>query len=272
MALILTLQRISSNLQPVKFLKKCFEITLLSLALANLLGGCSTTTIEDDSPPEAQYAEGERLLKKGRYLEASERFRILKNRHPYSIYAALAALRIGDTYFEEESFIEAASAYKVFLELYPKNPQAPYALFRMGESNYKQVPDSIDRDLDAASSGITAFQRLQKDFPSCEYVGKAQSMERELRSKLSDKEEYVGDFYFKREDYNAAAGRYRYILKEFPEMGKNERTLYRLALSYEKMGDKEKALEALDRLRIEFPNGKFKQDAESLHSKLDKKN
>lgn len=256
----------------MKILKKIFYFAGLALTLGYLLGGCASTTVEDDSPPEAQFAEGERLLKKGRYLEASERFRILKNRHPYSIYAALAALRSGDAHFEQETYIEAAGAYKVFLELYPKHPQADYAVFRMGESYYRQVPDSIDRDLDAAASGITTFQRLQREFPSSQYVAQAQKMERELRSKLAEKEEYVGDFYFRREDYPAAAARYRTILSEYGGTGKSEKALYRLAFAYEKMGDRVKALEALDRLKQEFPNGSLRSDADSLYQRLERKN
>ncbi|MFX6218501.1 outer membrane protein assembly factor BamD, partial [Acinetobacter baumannii] len=77
----------------------------------------------NDSPAEKQYSEGERLLKKDRYVEAVERFRVLKSRYPYSKYAALATLRIGDVHFQEESYIEAAAAYKVFRELYPKHDQ-----------------------------------------------------------------------------------------------------------------------------------------------------
>src|SRR3989344_7372856 len=96
--------------------------------------GCSATTIDNDSPPEVQFAEGERLLKKDRILEAVERFRILKSRYPYSKYAALASLKIGDAHFQEESFPEAAAAYKIFRELYPKHEEAGYALYRIGET------------------------------------------------------------------------------------------------------------------------------------------
>ena len=243
---------------------------ILAIVLAQLNIRCSSTAVEDDSPPEAQYAEGERLLKRSRYLEASERFRILKNRYPYSIYAALAALRIGDVYFEQETFAEAASAYRVFLELFPKHAQADYAAFRMGESYYKQVPDSIDRDLDAASSGITAFQRLQREHANSPHVARAQQMEKELRVRLAEKEEYVADFYFKRNDHNAAAARYRGLLSEYPESPLREKALYHLALTYEKMGEKTKALEAIERLQADFPGGKFANDASKLEGSLKK--
>lgn len=239
------------------------------LALLVLLGsGCSSVTIEDDSPPEAQYAEGERLLKRNRYLEAVERFRILKNRHPYSVYAALAALRMGDVYFTQESFIEAAASYKVFLELYPKHPQVDYAVFRLGESFYKQVPDEIDRDLSAADEGITAFGRLEQEFPQSSHLAQSQKLRKELKERLAAREEYVADYYFKREDWNAAAGRYRNILKDFSDMGRNEKALFRLAFAYEKVGEKERSVEAIERLESDFPQGKFAKDAAELKLRL----
>jgi outer membrane protein assembly factor BamD len=237
-------------------------VTLLTVYFA--ASGCSSVTIDNDSPPEVQYQEGERLLKKDRYTEAVERFRILKNRYPYSKYAALAALRIGDAHFQEEAFIEAASAYKVFRELYPKHEEAPYALFRMGESNYNLMPSTSDRDLDSAQAAIDAYNQLLKEYPTSKYVAEAGKKLRELQGKLAEKEDYVAAFYFKRELYQAAAGRYAYLLEKYPDFGFNRDALYRLAFSYERMGEYRKAADALDRLDGEFPDQKDSHERKKL--------
>jgi outer membrane protein assembly factor BamD len=222
--------------------------------------------IDNDSPPEAQFQEGERLLKKDRYIEAVERFRILKNRYPYSKYAALAALRIGDAHFQEEAYLEAGSAYKIFRELYPKHEEAPYALFRIGEANYNLLPSTTDRDLDAAQSAIDAYSLLIKDHPSSKYVDEAQKKVKELKGRLADKENYVGNFYFKRELYQAAAGRYAFLLEKYPDFGFNREALYRLAYSFERMGEYRKASDILDRLDGEFPDEKDSGSRKNLRS------
>ena len=243
------------------------RVTLVAPLLAFLCvfyAGCSAETIDSDSPPEKQYAEGERLLKKERFIEAVERFRILKSRYPYSKYAALATLRIGDSYYQEESFIEAASAYKVFRELYPKHEFASYALRRIGDSFYEQVPSTIDRDLDACHSAITAYTQLLRDYPSSEYKGDADARVKELRGKLAGKENYVAEFYYKRELYSSAAPRYATLVDTYSEYGFNRDALYRLAFSYERMGEYTKATEALDRLDREFPDGKDGSDRKNL--------
>ncbi len=236
----------------------------LALALGLSLAACSAETIDSDSPPEKQYAEGERLLKKDRFLEAVERFRILKSRYPYSKYAALAALRIGDSHYQEEAFLEAASAYKVFRELYPKHEFAGYALRRIADSHNEQIPSTIDRDLDSCNAAIASYTQLIKEYPGSEYTKGAEEKVRELRGKLAEKENYVGNFYYKRELYQAAAGRYAGLVEMYPDYGYNRDGLYRLAFSYERMGEYQKATEALNRLDTEFPEGKEGADRKNL--------
>jgi len=242
-----------------------FLITLLVLMF---FSACSAVTIDNDSPPEKQFEEGERLLKKERYLEAVERYRILKSRFPYSKYAALATLRIGDAHYEEEAFLEASGAYKIFRELYPKHEMSAYALYRIGESQMHLVPSSPDRDLDSAYAAIDAYQDLEKNYPNSQYTTEAKQKIQQLRAKLADKEDYIGNFYFVRNNFLAAANRYKYILDVYPGFGHEEKSLYRLAFSYEKIGDTTKAEEVLERLKMEFPKGKFSEQAENLSKKI----
>ncbi|MGZ3670003.1 MAG: outer membrane protein assembly factor BamD [Bdellovibrionota bacterium] len=236
------------------------------VAILTMLYGCSAETIDNDSPPDVQYQEGERLLKKDRYVEAVERFRILKSRYPYSKYAALATLKVGDAHYQEESYIEAASAYKVFRELYPKHEFAAYALYRIGESHYNEVPSSVDRDLDAATSAIEAYSQLIKEYPNDEHVKEAATKVHELKGKLAEKEDYVANFYYKRELYQAAAGRYSYLVDNYGDFGHNRDGLYRLAFSYERMGEYRKASDTLERLDSEFPDGKDGTDRKNLRN------
>jgi outer membrane protein assembly factor BamD len=238
------------------------------LGILALFTACSAETIDNDSPPEKQYSEGERLLKKDRYAEAVERFRVLKSRYPYSKYAALATLRIGDAHYQEESYVEAASAYKVFRELYPKHEMAAYAQFRIGESYFMELPSTTDRDLEPAHSAITAYEQLIKEFPNDEHVKDADKKIHDLKGKLAEKEDYIADFYYKRELYQAAAGRYAYLLDTYSDFGRNQNALYRLAFSYERMGEYRKAADALDRLDNDFPKDKDIKDRKDLRKKI----
>jgi outer membrane protein assembly factor BamD len=253
----------------IRRFRSLYPLGLGLVAILTILAGCSAETIDNDSPAEKQYAEGERLLQKDRYVEAVERFRILKSRYPYSKYAALATLKIGDVHYQEESYIEAASAYQVFRELYPKHEMAAYALFRIAESQYNEVPSSVDRDLQPAHGAIEAYTKLIRDYPSYEKVPEAQKKLHELKGKLAEKEDYVANFYYKRGLYQAAAGRYAYVVDNYADFGHNRDALYRLAFSYERMGEYRKAADALDRLNQEFPDGKDGSDRKTLRAKID---
>jgi outer membrane protein assembly factor BamD len=230
--------------------------------------GCSSVSIDNDSPPEEQYAEGVRLLSKDRYLEAVERFRILKSRYPYSKFAALASLKIGDAHFQEEAFLESASAYKIFRELYPRHEQSAYALFQIGESNSKLMPGTSDRDLEPAQDAIYAYSQLLKEFPGSPYEEKAQKRITELRKELADKENYVADFYFKREQYAAAAGRYQFALENYPDIKSTEGSLYRFAFALERNGEFRKAEGAESLLDENFPEKKDSKERVALRDKI----
>lgn len=245
--------------------KNLINFSVLAFVLANLLAGCAATVVDNNSAPEVQFSEGERLLKKGRYLEAAERFRILKNRYPYSIYAVLATLKIGDVYYEQETFLEAASAYRVFRELYPKHEKADYALFRIGKSNFMMVPEAIDRDLSSAHAAIKSFDDLEQRYPRSGHVKEARELRGELLKALAAKEMYVGDFYYTRDMLNSAIGRYRNLLQTYGSSGLNNKALQKLALSYAKLGKRPQAMEAYERFQLEFPkekHGDLKQEIE----------
>lgn len=249
---------------PLRRLAPLYPFGVGLLAALLLFWGCSSETIDNESPPEKQFAEGERLLSKDRFAEAVERFRILKSRFPYSKQAALATLRIGDAHYQEESFTEAASAYKVFRELYPKHEKAAYALYRIAESHFNEMPSTIDRDLDPAAEAIAAYNQLIKDYPNSEHAKDAAKKVHDLRGKLAEKENYVGNFYFKRELYESAAARYAFLIATYGEYGYNREGLYRLAFSYERMGEYQKANDALNRLDSDFPDGKDDSNRKKL--------
>jgi outer membrane protein assembly factor BamD len=139
----------------------------------------------------------------------------------------------------------------------------------MGESYYNTLPSTTDRDLEPAQAAIDAYSRLLKEYPGSAFEKDAAARIGELKGKLAEKEAYVGDYYFKREQYEAAAGRYAYLLQNFPEHGRNADTLYKLAYSFERMGDYPRAEKALDLLGQQFP-GEKESEGKRLREKIAK--
>lgn len=243
---------------------------LATLLLMLLLGACSSAPISDDSPADVQYREGEQLLEDKRYLEALERFRILKTRYPYSNFAAKATLRIADVYYNQAAFIEAASAYRIFTDLYPKHEKAAYALYREGLSKNHLVPDVPERDLNDAYGAIYAFRKLNNEYPNNEYKDEAKKKLRSLQDKLAAKEENIGNFYFTREYYRAAAERYRRLVDLYPDVPVASRALYRLAYSLEQVGEYDKSKQAVKLLQDRHPKSRYVKQASRIIEKMNK--
>jgi len=239
---------------------------LLTVMLA--LSHCASTGKSSDEDPDALYKEAEEALKDEKFLVAIEKFRDLKNRFPYSARATDAELRIADTYFEEESFLEAESAYEIFRELHPTHPKGDYVQFRIGLSYYRLIPGNSARDLSAAYHAIDAFKVLEERYPSSEFVAKGKELTQEARHKLAEHENYVADFYFRRQHYLSASYRYAALLQDFPRLGYDEEALYRLGECYFRVRMFSNAKDTFKRLINQFPQSEFKSAAQSKLDEL----
>lgn len=193
-----------------------FLMTLGIFAQSTLWTGCSSEGIKD-SDPELLYKQAEEDIEDDRYLTALEKLRMLKNKFPYSRFSALAQLRIADVNYLQESYFEAASNYELFRDLHPKHEKVAYALFRIGESYYNDAPGNIARDMTSAQKALDAYHNYLDKYPSAEDSKKATERVKEMRNALADKEKYIADFYFKREYYLSAIGRYEKIIASYPD-------------------------------------------------------
>lgn len=203
---------------------------------------------------EGSFAIAEEFDKDERYDIAIQKYQDVKNKFPYSQFATKAELAIADVYYKQESFAEAQVSYQAFRDLHPKHPQIDYVVYRIGMSYYQQVPEAIDRDLSLSNEAITHFHEVVEKFPSSKYVQECQDKHLELLKKLAAKEEYIGDFYMKREKWDSALARYEFLLKKYSHLGLDEKALSKAAISSYKNGDAAKAQKFLAQLQSQFPN------------------
>lgn len=195
--------------------RSVFFYFILTAVAALQFAGCSGKKIDENNPQDL-YKDAEEDVTDKRYVMALEKLKSLKNKFPYSHLATMAKLRIADVYFEEESYVEAAGAYESFRDMHPKHEKADYVLFRIAESYFNQLPGTEDRDLGPANKAIDAYREVIGLYPTSKYIPEAKKHLEEATEKLSSKERYVADFYYKREMYDSAAGRYEKITNRFP--------------------------------------------------------
>lgn len=236
------------------------------LILGVWLAGCSSDEKKADTP-EGAYAIAQDYEKDERFEEALRRYQEVKNKYPYSKYALMAEMAVADVYYKQESFAEAQVAYQNFKDLHPKHPQIDYATFRLGMSFYNQLPPTIDRDLTLASSAILYLDEVIKQYPNSAHVKEAQEKKESAIKMLAEKEQYIADFYFKKEIWESAMVRYENLARTYPGMGFDIHALSQAALSASRNGDQDKAKKLLAELQRRFPNSK---EVESVEKEIRK--
>jgi len=178
-------------------------------------------------------------------------------------------MKRGEAYFEKEEYSEALVEYKHFLELHRNHVLAPYAAFRIGEIHVKMAK-SIDRDPEPMEKAITAFEQMRREFPGSRYDSQAQQKLDECHDWLAQMHIFVGQFYYRRGSYLAAAHRFEQVLKAYPDKPVSSDALYFIAKSYHEMGADDWARDHLITLASKYPDSKFAGDGKHLLEKINK--
>lgn len=232
---------------------------VLHLAAWSLVS-CSSDEKKSDTA-EGAFALAQEYEKDDRYEEAIRRFNEVKNKFPYSKYATMAELAVADTYYKQESYPEAQVAYQNFKELHPKHPQIDYVTYKLAMSYYDQLPGTIDRDLTLATSAIMYFDEVANQYPNSTHVADSRDKKTECQKKLGSKEEYIADFYFKKELYESALARYEGLYRNYPNLGFDAKALSRASICAQRSGDLERAKRYLAVLKQKYPNSRELGDA-----------
>ena len=180
------------------------------------LAACGGKVV-DPNDPESLYKEAESEIETDHYQLALDKFRAVKNKFPYSQWAVSAQLRIADVYYMQESFAEAALAYEAFKDLHPKHERVGYAMFRLAKAHEGDMPGNVARDLTPGQRALDSYNDYLRRFPNAPETQEAREAVARIRGTLSEKELYIGNFYYRQSAYDSARSRYRKLLELYPE-------------------------------------------------------
>ena len=162
-----------------------------------ILSSCASDKPDGKTEAEILYKEAQELIEAERYILATEKLNQIKTQHPYSFYSTPAELLQADVLFHQENYIESAAAYLLFRDFHPKHERISYVVYRIAESYFKQIPSTIDRDLEPAIEAIKYYDEVIQKYGDSSYKSDAQKSIAEARKMLRQKDLYVADFYFK---------------------------------------------------------------------------
>jgi outer membrane protein assembly factor BamD len=249
---------------------------LLALSLACASSRVSITgEVRYGKSAEEDYRAGQEELKDRNYIEAAKFFEHVKNKYPFSKYAALSELRLADAKFEQDHFIESADAYEQFVKLHPRHEMADYAAFRVGLSHWKDgpsdfflFPPSYEKDQAQVRDTARVLEDFVKKYPGSKYKPEAEKILAQARARLAEHEWYVADFYAKRQHWAGVAGRLERLVGDYPGSPREPAAFLRLARAYLKLDERDRARQALRQLIAKHPQDPRRPQAEKLLASL----
>lgn len=227
----------------MNFAKKLGPVAVLILALGMMpgCGGSMGSTVGKwfgyqsgsdrdlgEDAPQTLAADAQERMDADDYKDAAVLWQQVKDQYPYSKYAVLAELKLGDAYYLQGKYIEALGAYEDFERLHPDNDAVAYSVYQQGMCHYMRM-HGIDRDQTPTIQTIQTMARLVEMYPQSKYAGMAQARIAEAQNNLAGHEFYVGEFYYSRKDYAAAMSRFRGLIQFYPDSGYHQRALNYIA-------------------------------------------
>jgi outer membrane protein assembly factor BamD len=246
-------------------------IFFLYLTVLLFVPACSTykEAMKEVFEPEASFRQANDLIKEEEYEDAREILETIKAKDASQKYAILARLRIADTYFEDESYEEAAVEYESFLNSYQYHKYTSYAQYKLAMSFFKRIK-TVDVSYSWAQRALEEFEKLQRRHPRNPYMDIIDSRIKKCKSILAEYEFYVGSFYYEKGSYKAAIQRFNGMIKDYPDSGKVSEAFYYIGLSYENLGQRDKAISFLTALIEKFPATELSKEAKELINSFDK--
>jgi outer membrane protein assembly factor BamD len=218
---------------PHKTLITIFHATSVIMLLM-CLNSCAFFQTREEKTARELAEEGMEFLQAGRTDAAIESFKKLRDWYPFSEYAILAELKLGDAHYQAKDYDEAIYAYEEFENLHPRNEAVPYVIYQIGRCHFDRL-DTIDRDQTMAEEAVRVFDRLIQSHPESPYAKKAKQHIRICNRSLAEHDFYVGHFYFKSKHYKAAQHRFKAVVENYPDLGVHYRAIDYLSQCQHKM-------------------------------------
>jgi outer membrane protein assembly factor BamD len=221
-------------------------VTVLAVLILPAIAGCTWLgDKQQERPAKELIRDGVAAFDNGKYHDALKHFEQLKDWYPFSKYAILAELKIGDANYRLGEYAEAVAAYEEFEQLHPRNEAIDYVIYQTGRCYYEQT-DTIDRDQTAAKKAVEIFQRLAQSYPESPYTLQSRSHILNCFKKLAGHEFYVATFYYKNNRIKAALERFRAVVVKYPDVGYHFNALRYIAMCEARIAAESDAKESSD--------------------------
>jgi len=200
-------------------------------SLLFIISACSSSKPKEDLPKELEqssakasttpesviFQEAKRQYEGGLYSVAKDRFESLRDSYPTGPYLEFALIKLADIEFDQGNYLAASQQYEDFIKTYPTSTSAAYVLLREARSLHLSNR-GVGRDISPVQRSIEIYDKLLKDYPSTIYARAGREYRTEAVQRLADHEQFILDFYEKREQTEAASLREKQFKSEYSKL------------------------------------------------------
>lgn len=223
-----------------------------ALLLLPALGGCAVFRSPPPLTADVAYERGMDAYRAGNWGRAATLLQTWVDasagdpRLPDVLYA------LGHARMERGEYLLAASTLLRIVTEYPTHPRQTDARFRTCEA-YNELSPRYQLDQEYTETALLYCQSYAEYYPQTPQADTARAWVGALREKLARKEFEAGAWYARRGFLDAAVIYFQRAAGEYPETPVAPAALLRLAETYDRLGYREEAEEARNRLRTEYP-------------------
>ena len=233
------------------------RLFLTVILFSGFIISCSSTPEPPPSDPQAVLSGTDEQIFVGDPMEMN--------------YDPNVIMKRAESYFEKESYSEAIVEYKHFLDLHRNHVLAAYAQYKIALSHFKRFK-TVDRDPEPVEESLAAFHKLLDEFPNNRYETEAREKIKMGHQYLAEHHLLVGEFYYNKESYLAAANRYETVIETYPQLDQAGDALYHLAKTYQNLGAEEWAANSLVDLVQKHSDNEYYDDGMKMLAKIQQEN
>ncbi|MCW8876626.1 MAG: outer membrane protein assembly factor BamD [Kangiellaceae bacterium] len=225
---------------------RILKITAILLGLL-LIIGCSgkkevITEAQKVNNAFKLYEKAQYSMLSGNFRSAIEYLERLDSLYPFGAYSHQAQLDLIYSYYRLDDFASGIASADRFIRQNPRHKDLEYAYYMKGLINFSAetgfgkalfaAPIS-ERDASTARQSFEDFAELIRLYPNSKYAKDAQQRMVYLRNRLAEYELHVANYYMKREAYQAAAARARYVVDHYPKTPSIPYALQMMVVAYD---------------------------------------
>ena len=255
------------------------------LVLCAMLFSCGEyQKVLNKGSEEEQYKMAVKLYESQKYRKALRLFEKVTPYYRGKPQMERIQFMVAQSNFNEKSYTTAGYYFDRFANNYPKSSKKEEASF-LSAYSYKLASPVFSLDPTDTNKALEAFQGFINAYPDSEKLPEANKHYAELRIKLQEKSFEIAKTYYRTADYDlrnykAAIQAFDNLLSDY--LGsefKEEALLYRLKAAHDfvlKSYDRRKlerikdAVDAYDKLKRNFPESKYLEEANEMLATLQK--